>query len=50
MENGRSSKNLKELIIISILLILVGIVIGLLNLGQVNETIAKVKIDEKEEL
>ncbi len=50
MENKRSSKNLKELIIISILLILVGIVIGLLNLGQVNETIAKVKIDEKEEL
>lgn len=50
MENGRSSKNLKELITISILLILVGIVIGLLNLGQVNETIAKVKIDEKEEL
>lgn len=50
MENKRSSKNLKELIIISVLLILAGIVIGILNLGQVNEKIANVKIEEKEEL
>lgn len=50
MESKRSLKNLKELIIISVLLIFVGIVIGILNLGQVNEKIANVKIKEKEEL
>ena len=40
MENKRSAQNLKQLIIICVILMITGIVIGILNLGQVNDKIA----------
>lgn len=55
MENKRSTKNIKQLILIFVLLIILGIVIGIFNLGQVNPKIAELteeetKIEEKKVL
>ena len=36
MRNGRSAKNLKELIVLSVILLIVGIIMGILNLAQNN--------------
>lgn len=46
MENKRSTKNIKELILIFVILIILGIVIGIFNFGQVNETIAELAVEE----
>lgn len=48
MESKKSIKNLKLLIIVSIILMIVGIVIGVLNLGNVNETMAGIETEEIE--
>lgn len=46
MENKRSTKNIKELILIFVILIILGIVIGIFNFGQVNEKVAELMIEE----
>lgn len=46
MENKRSTKNIKQLILIFVILIILGIVIGTFNFGQVNETIAELAVEE----
>ena len=46
MENKRSTKNIKQLILIFVILIILGIVIGTFNFGQVNETIAELALEE----
>lgn len=54
MENKRCSKNLKELIIVSGILFVLGMIVVCLNLGQVNEKVAdltteeETKVEEKE--
>lgn len=48
MGNKRSSKSLKMLIIVAFLMIVVGIVIGKWNIGQVNERVAQLTIEEEE--
>ncbi len=50
MENKRSIKSLKLLIIVPLLLLIMGSVIGTLNIGQVDEQIAKLMPEEKTEL
>ncbi len=47
MENKRSAQNLKQLIIICVILMITGIVIGILNLGQVNDKIASLTKKEQ---
>lgn len=47
MENKRSMKNLKELIIISVIFLMIGIIIGILNLGQVNDRVAELAVEEE---
>lgn len=46
MENKRSTKNIKQLILIFVLLIILGIVIGIFNFGQVNEKVAQLTAEE----
>lgn len=46
MENKRSTKNIKQLILIFVLLIILGIVIGIFNFGQVNEKVAQFTAEE----
>lgn len=48
MGNKGSSKNLKEFIIVTIILMVVGIIIGVFNLGQVNEKVAKLTAEKVE--
>lgn len=47
MGNKRSSKSLKMLIIVAFLMIVVGIVIGKCNIGQVNERVAELTPEEE---
>ena len=46
MENKRSTKNLKEIIMISMLVFIIGMIIVNLNLGQINEKIADLTEEE----
>ncbi len=46
MENKRSTKNLKEIIMISMLVFITGMIIVNLNLGQINEKIADLTEEE----
>ncbi len=46
MENKRSTKNLKEIIMISMLVFVTGMIIVNLNLGQINEKIADLTEEE----
>lgn len=46
MENKRSIKNVKELILIFVIMIIIGIIIGIFNFGQVNEKVAGLTIEE----
>lgn len=46
MENKRSTKNIKQLILIFVLLIILGIIIGIFNFGQVNEKVAQLTVEE----
>lgn len=48
MRNKNCSKNLIQLIIITIIILIVGITIGTLNIGQVNEKIANLKNEDEE--
>ena len=48
MRNKNCRKNLIELIIISFLILIAGVVIGSLNLGQVNEKVAELQVNEEE--
>lgn len=48
MGNKRSAKNLKELIIVFVLLMMIGIIVGIFNLGQVNDKFAKLTVEEEE--
>ena len=48
MRNKNCSKNLIQLIIIAIMILIAGVVVGSLNLGQVNEKVASLKSQEKE--
>lgn len=47
MENKRSIQSLKGLIIVSVLLLIAGIIIGILNIGQVNEKVAELTVEEE---
>ena len=47
MRNKNCRKNLIELIIISLLILISGVVIGSLNLGQVNEKVAELQVNEE---
>lgn len=47
MESKRSIQSLRALIIVSVILLVIGIVIGILNVGQVNEKVAKLTEEEQ---
>mgnify|MGYP006971251793 CR=1 FL=1 len=47
MKNKRSVQSLRELIIIGIILMIIGVVIGILNFGQVNDKIASLTQEEQ---
>ena len=47
MRNKNSSKSIIQMIIIAIILLIIGIVIGTLNIGQVNEKVASLKQQNK---
>lgn len=50
MKNKRSIQSLKGFIIIAILFILIGIIIGTFNVGQVNNKVAELMIEEETHL
>lgn len=47
MKNKRSIQSLKVLIVVSLIVFVVGIVIGILNLGQINEKLANLTVEEE---
>ena len=47
MRNKNCSKNLIQIIIIAIIVLIVGTVIGALNVGQINEKVAKMKKEDE---
>ena len=47
MENKRSSRSLKELIIVALVVVIVGVISGILNVGQVNEKVAELTAEEE---
>ena len=47
MENKRSIQSLKGLIILSVIVLIIGIVVGILNIGQVNEKVAELTVEEE---
>ena len=48
MRNKNCSKSLIQLIITAFMILIVGVMIGSLNIGQVNERIANLKTEDKE--
>lgn len=50
MGNKGSSRSLKELVLVAVVILIIGIVVGICNFGQVNEKLADLTIEEKNEI